>query len=163
METTPVGVIVGLFQAISQKLPPFMDWDSHKHHHLLNSNADVCNTMTEVRQHVTQYGKSQIFLCGGIWLIPFQSRTFEVVRNQFLTVTISTVCLINSCLNSLSAPTRRFRNPHHFMYFCLQFPNHLRQHRDDRNENMFTSTRQTQRPMTYTLFETRLFFSYGVL
>ena len=59
METTPVGVIVGLFQAISQKLPPFMDWDSHKHHHLLNSNPDVCNTMTEVRQHVTQYGKSQ--------------------------------------------------------------------------------------------------------
>ena len=57
METTPVGVIVGLFQAISQKLPPFTEWDSQKHHHLLNSNTDVCNTMTEVRQHVTQHGK----------------------------------------------------------------------------------------------------------
>ncbi|KAL2005678.1 hypothetical protein VTN00DRAFT_10171 [Thermoascus crustaceus] len=55
METTPVGVIVGLFQAISQKLPAFTDWETHKHHHLLNSNPDVCNTMTEVRQHVTQY------------------------------------------------------------------------------------------------------------
>ena len=58
METTPVGVIVGLFQAISQKLPSFTEWDTAKHHHLLNSNADVCNTMTEVREHVTRYGKS---------------------------------------------------------------------------------------------------------
>ncbi|KAJ9234934.1 C6 finger domain protein [Paecilomyces variotii] len=55
METTPVGVIVGLFQAISQKLPAFTDWETHKHHHLLNSNPDVCNTMTEVRRHVTEY------------------------------------------------------------------------------------------------------------
>ena len=58
METTPVGVIVGLFQAISQKLPSFMEWDTAKHHQLLGSNADVCNTMTEVREHVTQYGTS---------------------------------------------------------------------------------------------------------
>lgn len=58
METTPVGVIVGLFQAISQKLPAFTDWETQKHHHLLHSNPDVCNTMTEVRQHVTQYGKA---------------------------------------------------------------------------------------------------------
>lgn len=56
METTPVGVIVGLFQAISQKLPAFTDWETQKHHHLLHSNPDVCNTMTEVRQHVTQFG-----------------------------------------------------------------------------------------------------------
>jgi hypothetical protein len=58
METTPVGVIVGLFQAISQKLPPFTEWDSQKHHQLLYSNPDVCNTMTEVRQHVEQHGKN---------------------------------------------------------------------------------------------------------
>lgn len=57
METTPVGVIVGLFQAISQKLPAFSEWDTEKHHHLLNSNPDVCNTMSEVREHVTRYGK----------------------------------------------------------------------------------------------------------
>jgi hypothetical protein len=56
METTPVGVIVGLFQAISQKLPSFMEWDTAKHHHLLASNPDVCHTMTEVRNHVTRYG-----------------------------------------------------------------------------------------------------------
>lgn len=65
METTPVGVIVGLFQAISQKLPAFTDWETQKHHHLLNSNPDVCNTMTEVRQHVKQYGmwfKKTMFL-----------------------------------------------------------------------------------------------------
>lgn len=52
-----MGVIVGLFQAISQKLPAFTDWETQKHHHLLHSNPDVCTTMTEVRQHVTQYGR----------------------------------------------------------------------------------------------------------
>ncbi|KAI1909583.1 hypothetical protein LOZ61_004886 [Ophidiomyces ophidiicola] len=55
METTPVGVIIGLFQAISQKLPAFTDWNSQEHHHLLNSNPDVCNTMTEIREHVRQH------------------------------------------------------------------------------------------------------------
>jgi hypothetical protein len=57
MEGTPVGVIVGLFSAISQKLPSFNEWDSRKHHHLLNSNPAVCDAMTEVRAHVTKYGK----------------------------------------------------------------------------------------------------------
>lgn len=60
METTPVGVIVGLFQAISQKLPAFTDWETQKHHHLLASNPDVCSTMTEVRQHVTQHGMANV-------------------------------------------------------------------------------------------------------
>ncbi|CAO2655795.1 Nn.00g045980.m01.CDS01 [Neocucurbitaria sp. VM-36] len=55
MEGTPVGVIVGLFSAISQKLPAFTEWDSRKHHHLLNSNPAVCDAMTEVRSHVTKY------------------------------------------------------------------------------------------------------------
>jgi hypothetical protein len=58
MESTPVGVIVGLFSAISQKLPAFTEWDTRKHHHLLNSNPAVCDAMTEVRAHVTKYGKS---------------------------------------------------------------------------------------------------------
>ena len=60
MEGTPVGVIVGLFSAISQKLPAFTEWDSRKHHHLLNSNPAVCDAMTEVRAHVTKYGESMI-------------------------------------------------------------------------------------------------------
>lgn len=59
MEGTPVGVIVGLFSAISQKLPAFNEWDSKKHHQLLNSNPAVCDAMTEVRAHVTKYGKSR--------------------------------------------------------------------------------------------------------
>jgi hypothetical protein len=57
MESTPVGVIVGLFSAISQKLPAFTEWDTRKHHHLLASNPAVCDAMTEVRTHVTKYGK----------------------------------------------------------------------------------------------------------
>lgn len=55
MEGTPVGVIVGLFSAISQKLPSFQEWDTRKHHHLLNSNPAVCDAMTDVRAHVTKY------------------------------------------------------------------------------------------------------------
>ncbi len=56
METTPVGVVVGLFQAISQKLPSFLEWDTSKHHTLLGFNSDVCMAMTEVRDHVSRYG-----------------------------------------------------------------------------------------------------------
>ena len=92
METTPVGVIVGLFQAISQKLPAFTDWETQKHHHLLHSNPDVCNTMTEVRQHVTQYGKA---LCDSSMFSPFlmslQRPTSVVATVRSSTGTTSTV------------------------------------------------------------------------
>jgi hypothetical protein len=61
MESTPVGVIVGLFHAISQKLPAFPEWDTRKHGQLLNNNAAVCDAMTEVRQHVLKHGESTPF------------------------------------------------------------------------------------------------------
>jgi hypothetical protein len=57
METTPVGVITGLFHAISQKLPALTDWDSQRHGQLLNNNVAVCEAMTEVRQHVLKHGE----------------------------------------------------------------------------------------------------------
>jgi hypothetical protein len=56
METTPVGVIVGLFHAISQKLPAFTEWDTAKHGQLLHNNVAVCEAMTEVREHVVKHG-----------------------------------------------------------------------------------------------------------
>ncbi|KAK4127212.1 hypothetical protein N657DRAFT_198829 [Parathielavia appendiculata] len=55
METVPVGVIVGLFHAISQKLPAFTEWDTRRHGQLLNNNTAVCEAMTEVRQHVIKH------------------------------------------------------------------------------------------------------------
>ncbi|GAM86459.1 hypothetical protein ANO11243_044730 [Dothideomycetidae sp. 11243] len=55
MESTPVGVIVGLFQAISQKLPSFMEWDTTKHSATLNNDAPICEALTEVRRHVEQH------------------------------------------------------------------------------------------------------------
>ena len=58
MEKTPVGVIVGLFSAISTKLPAFNEWDTEKHHNLLNSNPAVCDALSEVREHVKKYGMS---------------------------------------------------------------------------------------------------------
>ena len=61
MENIPVGVVVGLFSAISQKLPAFKEWDTRKHHQLLNSNPAVCEAMTEVRDHVTKHGESCVF------------------------------------------------------------------------------------------------------
>jgi hypothetical protein len=57
METTPVGVIVGLFQAISTKLPGLQEWDTGKHHQLLGSNPAICDALTEVKGHVNKYGK----------------------------------------------------------------------------------------------------------
>ena len=57
MESTPVGVIVGLFSAISQKLPSLREWDTEKHHAQLQSNYAVCAALTEVRQHINRYGK----------------------------------------------------------------------------------------------------------
>ncbi|TQS33207.1 hypothetical protein Golomagni_06456 [Golovinomyces magnicellulatus] len=55
VETTPVGVIVGLFHAISQKLPTFTEWDTAQHGALLHNNVAVCEAMTEVRQHVLKH------------------------------------------------------------------------------------------------------------
>lgn len=96
MESTPVGVIVGLFQAISQKLPAFTDWETSKHHQLLASNPDVCQTMTEVRHHVKQHGMyySSSFLLYRL-MIPesylrnrsstkFNRNDFDCLSNKFL-------------------------------------------------------------------------------
>jgi hypothetical protein len=60
METTPVGVIVGLFHAISQKLPAFTDWETRRHGQLLNNNVAVCEAMTEMREHVSKHGMYSI-------------------------------------------------------------------------------------------------------
>jgi hypothetical protein len=56
MEKTPIGVIVGLFGAISTKVPSFLEWDSRKHSHVLNNDVAACDTMTEVRAHVQKHG-----------------------------------------------------------------------------------------------------------
>jgi hypothetical protein len=57
METTPVGVIVGLFHAISQKVPAFTDWDTRKHGHILFDNVAACDAMTDMRTHILNHGK----------------------------------------------------------------------------------------------------------
>jgi hypothetical protein len=57
MEHVPVGVIVGLFGAISTKLPTFLEWDTEKHGSVWNGNVAVCDTMTAVRSHVEKHGK----------------------------------------------------------------------------------------------------------
>ncbi|KAI9814629.1 MAG: hypothetical protein M1827_003185 [Pycnora praestabilis] len=80
METTPVGVIVGLFSAISQKLPAFSDWDTRKHHHLLNSDMAVCDALTEVREHVTQH---ETYLKGRVDA-EYDRKNFDSLSNKFL-------------------------------------------------------------------------------
>lgn len=57
MEEKPVGVIVGLFHAISQKVPAFSEWDTDLHHHLLHSNEAACEVMDEVKDHFHKHGK----------------------------------------------------------------------------------------------------------
>jgi hypothetical protein len=56
MENVPVGVIVGLFSAISTKLPNFLEWDTQKHGNVWQGNTAICETMTEVRAHVEKHG-----------------------------------------------------------------------------------------------------------
>ena len=64
MESIPVKVVVGLFHAISQKLPSLQEWETRKHASTLNSNAAICDALTEVRQHVTRHGKHPPFQIG---------------------------------------------------------------------------------------------------
>ena len=98
METTPVGVIVGLFQAISTKLPGLQEWDTRKHHHLLGSNPAVCDALTEVKGHVNKYGKSLLhcslslailIMCTETYLkerstAKFDREDFDCLSNKFL-------------------------------------------------------------------------------
>jgi len=80
METTPVGVIVGLFHAISQKLPAFTEWETRRHGHLLNNNVAVCDAMTEMRAHISKhedYLKSRADST-------FDRKNFDSLSNKFL-------------------------------------------------------------------------------
>jgi hypothetical protein len=80
METTPVGVITGLFHAISQKLPSLADWDSQRHGQLLNNNVAVCEAMTEVRQHVLKHGEQ--LLCDHTLRIVTNARPESYLRTR---------------------------------------------------------------------------------
>lgn len=98
METTPVGVIVGLFHAISQKLPSFTEWDTRRHGQLLNNNVAVCEAMTEMKDHVTKHGKPYTFLTIHATILTtrtesylktrpdakFDRRDFDSLSNKFL-------------------------------------------------------------------------------
>jgi len=81
METTPVGVIVGLFQAISTKLPGLQEWDTRKHHHLLGSNVAVCDALTEVKGHVNKYEK---YLKERSTSAKFDREDYDCLSNKFL-------------------------------------------------------------------------------
>ncbi|CZR57063.1 related to C6 finger domain protein [Phialocephala subalpina] len=80
METTPVGVIVGLFHAISQKLPSFTEWDTRRHGQLLNNNVAVCEAMTEMKEHVTKH-ESYLKTRPDA---KFDRRDFDSLSNKFL-------------------------------------------------------------------------------
>ncbi|KAF3481300.1 uncharacterized protein GIQ15_04059 [Arthroderma uncinatum] len=81
MESIPVGVIVGLFQAISQKLPALTDWDTAQHQQIFNFNSDVCTAMTEVRGHVRQY---EHYLRGRGESSTFDRDDFDCLSNKFV-------------------------------------------------------------------------------
>ncbi|KAL8828928.1 MAG: hypothetical protein Q9170_006387 [Blastenia crenularia] len=79
MESTPVGVIVNLFLAISQKLPALSEWDSQKHHQLLNSNWDVCDALTEVKNNVNRHDAYLRGRCKAT----FDREDFDSLSNKF--------------------------------------------------------------------------------
>lgn len=101
-----MGVIVGLFQAISQKLPALNEWDSRKHHNLFNSNMAVCDAMTEVRDHVTRYGTLPFrFANFTLRLTLLKILTSEVGPTPPSIEKTLTVCRTNSSLNWSSEQT----------------------------------------------------------
>jgi len=59
MEEIPVETIIGLFHAISQTLPSFLEWSTEKHHYLLNSDAAACELVTGIKITVTEHCKSK--------------------------------------------------------------------------------------------------------
>lgn len=103
METTPVGVIVGLFHAISQKLPAFKDWETRKHGALLNNNVAVCDAMTEMRGHVSKHGTYFLSILCEHYLT-LQQRTISKYARRVSSSTrkTSTACQTNSSRNSSS-------------------------------------------------------------
>ena len=62
MIDTPVGVVIGLFSAISQKIPSFLEWDTPKHKESLNSEPSVCKVMEEVRDEIKRNGRIILIL-----------------------------------------------------------------------------------------------------
>jgi len=85
MESTPVGVIVGLFQAISQKLPTFPEWSTEKHGQSLNNDVPICEALTEVRQHIEKHGELLIILMSSFMTnFSFQNRgvSQDAIRSQ---------------------------------------------------------------------------------
>lgn len=80
MENVPVGVIVGLFSAISHQLPAFHEWDTQKHHQLLQSNEAICDAMTEVREHVATYDSYLRSRADAT----FDRSDFDCLSNKFL-------------------------------------------------------------------------------
>lgn len=116
METTPVGVIVGLFHAISQKLPAFTDWETRRHGHLLNNNAAVCDAMTEMRGHVSKHGMALPLLmshlvCAPMLLTLSQRTTSNLVQATRRLIARTSTLYPTSSSPSLSfAQTRRCWN-----------------------------------------------------
>jgi hypothetical protein len=107
METVPVGVIVGLFHAISQKLPAFTEWDTRRHGQLLNNNPAVCEAMTEVRQHVIKHGEcNPLISLRHFSLTPLQRRICGRVPTPSLTVMTSTHYQTSFSRSWSSGPTR---------------------------------------------------------
>lgn len=80
MESTPVGVIVNLFLAISQKLPALSEWDTRKHATLLNNNPAVCEALTDVRDNVNRHGTLGHFR--GTWILLLMSGADTYLRGR---------------------------------------------------------------------------------
>ena len=97
MEKIPVAVIVGLFHAISLKLPTFAEWETCRHGHILNNSVAGCDVMTEMNAHVKKHGEHASYFTSKQMLtgasesylrtradVSFDSRNFDCLSNKFL-------------------------------------------------------------------------------
>ncbi|KAJ8608314.1 hypothetical protein MRB53_039736 [Persea americana] len=64
MEATPLGVVVGLFAAISQKMPPLREWQQEKHSGLVSPEPAVVQIMNETCGLAHKNGERGAGKCG---------------------------------------------------------------------------------------------------
>lgn len=96
MEGVPVGVVVGLFQAIGTKMPDLDDWDTARYKHLLHDDADICDALTDIKGHVREHGTSHVSF-GRPPLMNRQRTICDIGTRPSTTVTTLIACQTNFC------------------------------------------------------------------
>ncbi|KAF2690484.1 hypothetical protein K458DRAFT_289859 [Lentithecium fluviatile CBS 122367] len=81
METVPLATLLGLFYAISQKLPPIAEWEFANSISGFNPSEALRDAMMEMRSHVIKY---ESYLRSRLTDATFDREDFDSLSNKFL-------------------------------------------------------------------------------